>query len=105
MKNSEVTGSYERLKIRLAEILQDPANIKIRQDFEKLLHIVNTASGIEMDEEELVGVVAQTILLKPINQAVFPDHPFFTEKAGKKVGRLFAEFCMEKMQEEYKSDA
>ena len=83
-----ISENYEALKKRLTEILEDPTNTDIHQDFQKMLDMLKDAPidpPLEMDKEGLIGCIAQMILLKPVNQAFFPDHPFFNDKTWYKL--------------------
>ena len=91
-----ISENYEALKKRLTEILDDPENTEIHESFQELLSLVTkTPMGpsLEMSKEDLIGCIAQVILLKPINQAFFPNHPFFNEQTW---SRLLARHQMEK---------
>ena len=83
-----ISDNYEALKKRIAEILEDPANEKIHADFQKLVDLMQNAPIPEpliMDKEGVIGCLAQVILLSPINEALFPDHPFFNEQTWTKL--------------------
>ena len=92
-----ISENYEALKKRLAEILDDPENAEIHANFQELLSLVKKAPvdpPLELDKDDLIGCIAQVILLKPINQAFFPNHPFFNEQTW---SRLLARHQMEKI--------
>ena len=94
-----ISENYEALKQRLTEILEDPENTEIHADFQTLLKMVKDAPidpPLELDREDLIGCIAQVILLKPINAAFFPNHPFFNEQSW---SRLLARHYIEKNKE------
>ena len=92
-----ISENYEALKKRLTEILEDPENTEIHANFQELLSLVKKAPidpPLEMGKEDLIGCIAQVVLLKLINQAFFPNHPFFNEQTW---SRLLAQHQMDKM--------
>ena len=72
----DVADIAERIRVRVAGLLQDPERITLNQQFQSFLSDLRLALNRELQETDVVAMVAQHLVTGPVFQALFKDYDF-----------------------------
>lgn len=78
LEKSNVPDMYENIKKKIRNILKE--NPETREKFCISLLAINAKINFEMTEENLIENLSIAIMTRPIEEAFFPDHPFYNHK-------------------------
>ena len=72
----DVAQIADRIRSRVKGLLQDPARITLHRDFRNFLADLRRTLHRELQEEDVVAMVAQHLVTGPVFQALFADYDF-----------------------------
>ena len=72
----DVAQIADRIRSRVKGLLQDPARITLHRDFQSFLADLRRTLHRELQEEDVVAMVAQHLVTGPVFQALFADYDF-----------------------------
>ena len=72
----DVADIAERIRVRVTGLLQDPERITLNQQFQSFLSDLRLALNRELQETDVVAMVAQHLVTGPVFQALFKDYDF-----------------------------
>ena len=73
---ADVAQIAERIRARVAGLLQDPERITLRRDFQAFLADLRRTLNRELQEADVVAMIAQHLVTGPVFQALFADYDF-----------------------------
>ena len=72
----DVAQIADRIRSRVAGLLADPERITLRRDFQAFLADLRRALHRELQEADVVAMIAQHLVTGPVFQALFADYDF-----------------------------
>ena len=88
---ADVAQIAERIRARVAGLLADPERITLRRDFQAFLADLRRALHRELQEADLVAMIAQHLVTGPVFQALFADYDFVgSNPVSRALSRLVA---------------
>ena len=72
----DVAQIADRIRARVAGLLADPERITLRRDFQAFLADLRRALHRELQEADVVAMIAQHLVTGPVFQALFADYDF-----------------------------
>ena len=73
---ADVAQIAERIRARVTGLLQNPERIILRRDFQAFLADLRRALHRELQEADVVAMIAQHLVTGPVFQALFADYDF-----------------------------
>ena len=73
---ADVAQIADRIRARVAGLLADPERITLRRDFQAFLADLRRALHRELQEADVVAMIAQHLVTGPVFQALFADYDF-----------------------------
>ncbi len=88
---ADVAQIAERIRARVAGLLQNPEQITLRRDFQAFLADLRRTLHRELQEEDVVAMIAQHLVTGPVFQALFADYDFVgSNPVSRALSRLVA---------------
>ncbi len=72
----DVADIADRIRMRVTGLLANPERITLKRDFERFLDDLRRTLHRELDEDDVVSMIAQHLVTGPVFRALFADYDF-----------------------------